>query len=40
LLFLAIPAGRVLGLDAPLRPPLAGKAERGNRLAKILLSLT
>jgi len=40
LIFLAIPAGRILGLDAWLRPRLQSGAESGNRLAKILLSLT
>ncbi|MGB8212596.1 MAG: hypothetical protein WCE68_03455 [Anaerolineales bacterium] len=40
LLFLAIPAGRMLGLDAWLRPRLQAGADRKNWLAKILLSLT
>ena len=40
LIFLAIPAGRILGLDALLRPRLEPGAERGNWLAKILLSLS
>lgn len=40
LIFLAIPAGRILGLDAWLHPRLQVGAERGNWLAKILLSLT
>jgi len=40
LIFLAIPAGRILGLDALLRPRLESGAERGNWLAKILLSLS
>ena len=40
LIFLAIPTGRVLGLDAWLRPRLQPAAERGNRLAKLLLALT
>ncbi len=40
LVFLAIPAGRVLGVDAWLRPRLQGGADRGNVLAKILLALT
>lgn len=40
LIFLAIPAGRILGLDAWLRPRLARKVQRGSLLAKVLLSLT
>jgi hypothetical protein len=40
LVFLAIPTGRFLGLDALLRPRLQASAERGNRPAKILLTLT
>ena len=40
LVFLAIPTGRFLGLDALLRPRLQASADRGNRLAKILLALT
>lgn len=40
LIFLAIPSGRFLGLDALLRPRLQSAAEKGNRLAKILLALT
>jgi hypothetical protein len=40
LIFLAIPAGRILGMDAWLHPQLQAGAQRGNRLAKILLSLT
>ncbi len=40
LIFLAIPAGRVLGLDAWLRPRLQPAADKGNRLAKLLLALT
>jgi len=40
LIFLAIPAGRFLGVDALLRPRLQAATERGNRLAKILLALT
>jgi len=40
LIFFSVPAGRILGLDAWLRPRLQAGAERGNRLAKILLSLT
>ncbi len=40
LLFLAVPAGRILGLDVWLRPRLQAGADRGNGLAKILLPLT
>jgi TQO small subunit DoxD len=40
LIFMAIPAGRVLGLDAWLRRSLRAAAQRGNRLARILLALT
>lgn len=40
LVFVAVPTGRVFGLDALLRPRLQAGAERGNRLAKILLLLT
>jgi hypothetical protein len=40
LVFLAIPAGRILGLDMQLRPRLQAGADKGNRLAKILLALT
>ena len=40
LVFMAIPSGRFLGLDALLRPRLQSGADRGNRLAKILLALT
>ena len=40
LIFLAIPAGRILGLDARLRPRLQAETDKGNRLAKILLALT
>jgi len=40
LVFLAVPTGRIFGLDALLRPRLQTGAERGNRLAKILLLLT
>ena len=39
LVFLAIPAGRLLGLDARLRPRLQAGVDKGNRLAKILLAL-
>jgi hypothetical protein len=40
LVFLAIPAGRILGVDARLRPRLQAGVDKGNRLAKILLALT
>jgi hypothetical protein len=40
IVFLAVPAGRFLGVDALLRPRLQSSAGRGNRLAKILLALT
>jgi uncharacterized membrane protein YphA (DoxX/SURF4 family) len=40
LIFLAIPTGRVFGMDAWLRPHLQTGADRGNRLSKILLALT
>jgi hypothetical protein len=40
LFFVVVPAGRFLGLDAWLRPRLQAGAERKNRLARILLSLT
>ncbi|MEJ2656647.1 MAG: TQO small subunit DoxD [Desulfobacterales bacterium] len=40
LIFLAIPTGRVFGIDALLRPRLQAKTDQGNRLAKILLALT
>jgi uncharacterized membrane protein YphA (DoxX/SURF4 family) len=40
LIFLAIPTGRFLGLDAWLRPRLRAGADRGNRLAQVLLALT
>jgi len=40
LIFLAIPAGRILGLDAWMRRHLKAGAGRGSWLAKILLSLT
>jgi hypothetical protein len=40
LIFLAIPAGRILGLDARLRPRLQAGAEKGNWLSKILLALS
>lgn len=37
LVFLAVPTGRILGLDALLRPRLQSSADKGNRLSKILL---
>jgi len=40
LVFLAVPTGRVFGLDALLRPRLQAGADKGNRLAKILLFFT
>ncbi len=40
LIFLAIPTGRSFGIDAWLRPRLQARADRGNRLAKILFALT
>jgi len=40
LIFLAVPTGRSVGLDAWLRPRLQAGAGKGNRLAKILLALT
>jgi thiosulfate dehydrogenase [quinone] large subunit len=40
LVFLAIPTGRFLGIDALLRPRLQSSADRGHRLARILLALT
>jgi len=40
LVFLAIPAGRFLGLDALLRPRLQSSADGGNRVTKLLLALT
>lgn len=40
LIFLAIPTGRFLGLDAFLRPRLQPAADRGNKIAKLLLALT
>ena len=40
LLFLAVPAGRILGLDVWLRPRLQAGVDRGNGMAKILLPLT
>ena len=40
LIFLAIPTGRMFGIDAWLRPRLQTAADHGNRLAKIMLALT
>ena len=40
LVFLAVPTGRTLGLDAWLRPRLQSSADKGNRIAKTLLFLT
>ena len=40
LVFLAVPTGRIFGLDALIRPRLQAGADKGNRLAKILLALT
>lgn len=40
LVFLAIPTGRTLGLDAWLRPRLQSSVDKGNRIAKILLFFT
>ncbi len=40
LVFLAVPTGRTLGVDAWLRPRLQAGADGGNRLAKILLLFT
>ncbi len=40
LVFLAIPTGRIWGLDALIRPRLEGATDRGNRLAKLLLFFT
>jgi len=40
LVFFAVPAGRILGLDAWVRPRLQAGAERGNIFAKALLPLT
>jgi len=40
LMFLAVPTGRTLGLDAWIRPRLQPAADNGNRLAKILLFFT
>jgi len=40
LIFMTVPSGRTLGLDAWLRPRLQAGVEKGNRLAKLLLALT
>ncbi len=40
LVFLAIPTGRIWGLDALLRPRLQSATDRGNRLARLLLFFT
>jgi uncharacterized membrane protein YphA (DoxX/SURF4 family) len=40
LIFLAIPTGRVLGLDAWLRPRLQMATSKGNRIARLLLFFT
>ena len=40
LVFLAVPTGRTLGVDAWLRPRLQTSANRGNRISKILLFFT
>lgn len=40
LVFIAVPTGRIWGLDALLRPQLQAGADRGNGLAKALLLLT
>ena len=40
LLAFAFAPGRVLGVDAWLRPALSSAAEKGNRLARVLLWLT
>jgi uncharacterized membrane protein YphA (DoxX/SURF4 family) len=40
LIFLAIPTGRTLGVDAWLRPRLRGGAGKGNWLAKVLLAFS
>lgn len=40
LIFLAVPTGRVWGLDALIRPRLQAGAKRGNRISKILLLFT
>lgn len=40
LVFLAVPTGRILGLDALIRPRLQPAADKGSRLAKVLLAFT
>lgn len=40
LVFLAVPTGRLWGLDAILRPRLQTASDRGNRIARILLFFT
>ena len=40
LLLLALAPGRVLGIDAWLRPRLLAAAERGSRVARALVWLT
>lgn len=40
LIFLAVPTGRTLGLDAWLRPRLQTSADKGNRISKGLLFFT
>jgi thiosulfate dehydrogenase [quinone] large subunit len=40
LVFLAIPTGRIWGLDALLRPRLQTATDRGNRITKLLLFFT
>jgi hypothetical protein len=40
LIFMSIPTGRLLGIDAWLRPRLKAQADKGNWLGKILFALT
>lgn len=40
LVFLAVPTGRIWGLDAIIRPRLQTATDRGNRFAKLLLFFT
>jgi len=40
LVFLSVPTGRTLGLDAWIRPRLQSSVDKGNRIAKILLFFT
>lgn len=40
LVFISVPAGRSLGLDAFIRPRLQTASEKGNRLAKLFLIFT